>query len=142
MFSWKSPRLAVPSPKLHTQTRSECCCLNASAAPVAVPMVVPRSPATHGTTPRWNGPLNATERPVGRDGGGLGVAGRLAEHLGDETPELGTPHQIHHERVPIMRCSRVVGTKIDEAADVDGFLAFDGKPPHVQLAERGPQRPR
>src|SRR5678815_4693308 len=64
MFSWKSPRLAVPSPKLHTQTRSERCCLNASAAPVAVPMVVPRSPATHGTTPRWKGPLKATERPL------------------------------------------------------------------------------
>src|SRR6476659_2243383 len=63
-FSWKSPRLAVPSPKLHTHTRSDRCFLNASAAPVAVPIVVPRSPATHGRTLRWNGPLNATERPL------------------------------------------------------------------------------
>ena len=33
-------------------------------APVAVPIVVPRSPATHGTTPSSTGPLNGTERPL------------------------------------------------------------------------------
>ena len=36
-FSWKSPRFAVPSPKVQTQMRSDPSCWNASAAPVAMP---------------------------------------------------------------------------------------------------------
>jgi hypothetical protein len=41
-----------------------------------------------------------------------------------------------------MRCSRIVVTEIDKASDVDGFLAFERKPPSVQLAESGAQRAR
>src|SRR5437016_460718 len=63
-LSWKSPRFAVPSPKVHTHTRSEPSSWKASPAPVATPSVVPRSPATHGTRLRFTGPLNGTERPL------------------------------------------------------------------------------
>jgi hypothetical protein len=39
-----------------------------------------------------------------------------------------------------VRCCRVIWPQINEAADVDGFFAFDGKPPHIQRAERRAQR--